>query len=115
MTVVKHQGEPLARSVTTCDGLLSQTRGVIGREPKPGEAFLFRFDRPSRRRIHMVCVRRPLDVVWLRDGHAHRIETLSPWTDTAAASADAVLELPAGRAEAVAPADPITINGGSRS
>lgn len=73
-------------------GFVEQARGVIGRYPGPDEEFVFEFDSLGRRDIHMVGVRRPLEVEWYRDGELVRREVLRPWLGFAVEKADRVIE-----------------------
>jgi uncharacterized membrane protein (UPF0127 family) len=70
----------------------SQARGVIGRYPDPGQEFVFEFDESEQRLVHMVGVRRPLQVEWYVDDDLVRVEQLAPWVGHASAEADRVIE-----------------------
>ena len=74
------------------DGHLGQVRGVIGRYPDEGEEYVFEYDRVAERGIHMLFVRRPLDVMWVVDGAVEHRETLEPWTGFGVHRADVVIE-----------------------
>jgi len=76
----------------TLTGPLEQTRGVIGREPAPGEVYRFEFDNVAPRLMHMVGVRQPLDVQWYVDGKLIAQELLRPWFGWARYRADVVEE-----------------------
>lgn len=84
---------------TVLTGPLEKMRGVIGREPSPGEAVELQFDDVQHRLIHMVGVREPLEVTWLADGEVTQQRVLRPWTGWGVARADRVLERPAADAE----------------
>ena len=71
---------------------LAQARGVIGRYPDPDQEFVFEFDEVRKRDVHMVGVRRPLQVEWYVDDDLVRVEELKPWTGYASAKADRVIE-----------------------
>lgn len=74
------------------DSILSQLRGVIGRYPDPGQEYVFEFDDVAKRDVHMVGVRRPLQVEWYVDDDLVREEVLQPWLGYASAEADRVIE-----------------------
>lgn len=74
------------------DSFVSQLRGVIGRYPEPDQEFVFEFDEVAQRLVHMVGVRRPLQVEWYVDDDLVRVEQLAPWTGYASARADRVIE-----------------------
>jgi len=74
------------------DSILSQLRGVIGRYPEPDEEFVFEFDDVATRDVHMVGVRRPLQVEWYVDDDLVREDVLRPWLGYASAEADRVIE-----------------------
>jgi uncharacterized membrane protein (UPF0127 family) len=69
-----------------------QARGVIGRYPDPGERYIFEFDDIKRRTVHMIGVRRPLQVTFEADGEVVRETVLSPWIGLARARCDRVIE-----------------------
>jgi hypothetical protein len=71
---------------------LAQARGVIGRYPEPDQEFVFEFDEVRERDVHMVGVRRPLQVEWYVDDDLVRVEELKPWTGYASAEANRVIE-----------------------
>ena len=50
-----------------------------------------------------------LPSTWCDDGRVVQVKTLSPWTGLGMASADTVVELPAGTADAVAVGDDVII------
>lgn len=81
-------------------------RGLSGRPGlKSGQGMLFVYDRPQPVSIWMKDMRFPLDIVWIRDGRIVKIEkNAPPLTPTGperiyTASADLVLEVPAGFAD----------------
>lgn len=75
-------------------GPLEQLRGVIGREPSGEDRYIFEFDDVAVRSVHMVGVRKPLDVTWLADGEVVQCRTLRPWIGYGSARADRVVEGP---------------------
>lgn len=74
------------------DSTFQQARGVIGRYPRPGERYVFPFDAVAQRLVHMVGVRRPLQVEWYADGSLVAREVLQPWTGWARYRADRIVE-----------------------
>ncbi|WP_246987105.1 DUF192 domain-containing protein [Halorientalis marina] len=110
----------LAADAEIADGFIAQTVGLMGQSSVPEDyALVFRFGEPPflyrqfdtvpRRFIHMLFVRMPLDVLWLRDGEVVAVATLSPWTGLGQAKADTVVELPAGAADGVAVGDRVVV------
>ena len=120
----------LATDVEVADSLLAKTRGLMFREEVPeGYALVFRFEPTALERagarlpgplaglgewaasrgIHMLFVRVPLDVLWLRDGEVVRVRTLNPWRGMDSAAANTVVELPGGAAEGVEPGDTVRL------
>ena len=77
-------------------GPLSKARGVIGREPAPGEEYVFEFDSVKPRSVHMVGVRSPLQVEFrIVDRGAYDTTlrtTLQPWTGVAKAPCNEIIE-----------------------
>jgi len=69
-----------------------KARGVIGRYPNEYESYVFTWDVPRMRRVHMLGVTRPLEVVWIRDGIVVAKKVLEPWTGTDNHIADMVIE-----------------------
>lgn len=74
------------------DTVWQRNRGVIGRYPKPGEEYVFHFGSVKPRRIHMIGVRRPLEVEWYVDAEKVASETLDPWFGTAKHRCNRVVE-----------------------
>lgn len=106
--LIRHDGEPLATNVDTADTWGSKIRGLMFRQSiPPNYALVFPFDTVGRRSVHMLFVRFPLDVLWLRDERVQQVKTLQPWTGFGIAKADTLIELPAGSASEVAPGDTI--------
>ena len=99
----------IATEVERAESWLSRARGLMFRRSIPdGFALVLEtgaglFGGPSRQGVHMLCVRFPLDVVWLVDDEVTRVTRMRPWRGFAAARADRILELPAGNAAAVEP------------
>lgn len=115
------QGEArdLATTVEVAEGIREQARGLMFRSELPDDyAMVFEFDEPPwwtiaalerYRSIHMLFVRVPLDVLWLRDGEVVQVKTLAPWRGFGAAQADTVIELPAGAAKGVEVGDEVVV------
>ena len=96
----------LATQVDVADSITSQARGLMGRRSIPDSyALAFRFGRTKTRDVHMLFVFFPIDVVWVVDGVVERVERLRPWLGFARATADLIVELPAGTADDVEPGD----------
>lgn len=100
----------LATDVELADSFGTQLKGLMFRDELPDDfAMVFDFDRPGFRSIHMLFVRVPLDVLWLRDEEVIQQKTLSPWRGFGLARADQVIELPAGAVEDVAAGDVVRV------
>ena len=69
-----------------------QARGVIGRYPGPDDRYVFEFDAVQPRTVHMVCVRKPLQVTFEADGEVVEETVLSPWIGLARARCDRLIE-----------------------
>jgi len=95
----------LADDPRIAEGRLAQGRGLMFRRSFPGDALVFPFDAVDTRRLHMVFVPFPIDAVWVADGCVQQVARLDPWTGYGRASADCVIELPAGRGDAVEAGD----------
>jgi hypothetical protein len=101
--------EILAADVQVADSLLAQTLGCWFRRLDEGSALVFPFDEAAERRIDMIGVPAPLDVVWCVDGVVLWTETLSAWWGAATGPADCVIELPAGTAGGLESGDELVI------
>jgi len=103
----------LATSVTVADSFLAKTRGLMFRRSFPdGSALVFPFDDAAPHTLHMVAVPFDIDAVWLRGGRVERVARLSAWTGLGRATADTVIELPAGAADGVREGDTVRIETG---
>jgi uncharacterized membrane protein (UPF0127 family) len=103
-------GRALATEVELADSLRDQVRGVTFRDELPADfAMVFEFGRAGYRSIHMLFVRVPLDVLWLRDERVVKRKALAPWTGVGLAKADRVVELPAGAADGVTVGDAVRL------
>ncbi|AUX09817.1 hypothetical protein AArcSl_2192 [Halalkaliarchaeum desulfuricum] len=117
MRLVHRRGPPdareertLATSVEFADTTLQQARGLMFRRSIPDDyALVFQFDRPETRTLHMLFVPFPIDAVWLTGPEVVRVERLRPWIGFARATADTVIELPAGAAADVSPGDTVDL------
>jgi len=85
---------------------VEQIRGLSGRpDLKPGNGMLFVYNRSQPVSIWMKDMRFPLDILWIRDGRVVKIEKRAPPLDSHGperiytATADLVLEVPAGFAD----------------
>ncbi|MFB6171910.1 MAG: DUF192 domain-containing protein [Haloarculaceae archaeon] len=107
---VVHGDRVLARDVEVADGLVSQALGLMFRRSVPEEyALVFPFDGQRQRGLHTVCVRFPIDALWLCDGVVQQVDTLRPWLGYGRALADTVIELPAGAADGVEVGDRVAV------
>ncbi|ERG90489.1 MAG: hypothetical protein J07HQW1_00511 [Haloquadratum walsbyi J07HQW1] len=101
----------LATDVEIATTLCARVRGLMFRRDfSIGSALVFRFNRVSYRRIHMLFVYTDLDVLWLKDNTVSECAQLSAWYGIGTANADTVIELPAGVADAVTVGDTVQIN-----
>jgi len=111
----------LATDVDLAESLLEQSKGLMFRDSIPDDyALVFRLHPPTwplsrllgdygYQSIHMLFVRFPIDVVWLRGTEVAQVKTLAPWTGLGLARADTVIELPAGAADGVEAGDRVVV------
>lgn len=100
----------VAETVERADSWFAKGRGLMFRREIPEEyALVFGFDRVATRRLHMVCVRFPIDAVWLREGVVEHTQRLAPWTGHGAARADTVIEFPAGATAGIEVGDRLVV------
>ncbi|WP_426962171.1 DUF192 domain-containing protein [Haloparvum alkalitolerans] len=100
------QADTLASDVETADTTLQQARGLMFRRSVPdGYGLAFRFDEPRPRTLHMLFVPFAIDALWIRGPEVVHKKRLRPFVGVGRASADLVVELPAGAAENVEPGD----------
>jgi len=113
MARIVHDGDRvLATDVTVANSFLAKARGLMFRRSFPdGSALVFPFSRLSPQTLHMVGVPFDIDALWLRDGRVERVARLSAWTGLGRATADTVIELPAGAADGVDEGDVVRIEG----
>ena len=102
----------LASDVDVADGLFSKGRGLMFRRSIPDDyALVFPFERSGTRSLHMVCVPFDIDALWLVDDEVRQVKRLPAWTGLGRATADTVVELPAGAADGVEPGDTVRVTG----
>jgi len=100
----------IATEIEIADSFLSRARGLMFRRSIPDEyGLVFRFDEPGSRDLHMVFVPFAIDAVWLVDDEVTAVERLRPWIGLGKATADTVLELPAGAAADIEPGDTVAL------
>jgi len=115
----------LASDVEIAEGFVQTSKGLMFRSSIPEEyALVFEFEPPSgisaklpfsgddavaRRFIHMLFVRMPLDVLWLRGQEVVHVKTLRPWVGIGMANADRIIELPGGAADDVDVGDTVRL------
>jgi uncharacterized membrane protein (UPF0127 family) len=102
----------LASDVDVADGLISQGIGLMFRRSIPDDyALVFPIGRVTKRSFHMLCVPFDVDVIWIAENEVQAVKRLSAWTGRGRATADTVIELPAGAAEGVESGDTVRIDG----
>jgi uncharacterized membrane protein (UPF0127 family) len=112
MTRIVHGDDVLATDVTVADSFLAKARGLMFRRSFPdGTALVFPFSDAAPRTLHMVGVPFDIDALWIRDGRVERVARLSAWTGLGRATADTVIELPAGAADGVEAGDAVRVEG----
>ncbi|WP_299332563.1 DUF192 domain-containing protein [Haloplanus sp.] len=99
----------LAADAAVADSVLGKARGLMFRRSFPGDGLVFPFGGGGTRTLHMVCVTFDIDAVWVLDCRVERVARLPAWTGLGRASADTVIELPAGTADAVTAGDEIRV------
>jgi uncharacterized membrane protein (UPF0127 family) len=100
----------IATDVDVADSFVSQTVGLMGQSSIPDDyALVFEFDDAALRFIHMLFVRAPLDVLWIDGDEVVQVKQLRPWTGVGMATADLIIEFPAGAADGVSVGDTITV------
>lgn len=107
----------LASNVEVAESALEQARGLMFRPSIPDEYALvldvggggLLTGGPSRQFVHMLFVRFPLDVLWLRNDEVVKCARLAPWRGFGVARADRILEFPAGGADAVDVGDTVRV------
>jgi len=110
--VVDGDERVLATEVDVANGLFSRGLGLMFRRSVPDDyALVFPFDRTGRRSLHMVAVPFDIDALWLVDDEVRQVKRLPAWTGLGRATADTVVELPAGAADGVEPGDTVHVTG----
>jgi len=100
----------LAANIEVAETFLSRARGLMFRRSIPDDyALVFRFESAKKRDLHMVCVPFPIDAIWVVDDEVTAVKRLRPWIGLGAATAETVIELPAGAAEGVEPGDTVAV------
>lgn len=112
-------GATLEFDVEVASGAKEQRDGLSGRtELDEGTGMLFTFDRPGEKQVWMAGMTIPLDVAWIVDDQVLAVDTLDPRTQvdqdqcprwTSPADADALLEVPAGSLDGIAPGALVTV------
>lgn len=111
-TGIDRDERTLARDVEFADTTLQQARGLMFRRSIPDDyGLVFRFDRPETRTLHMLFVPFSIDAVWITGREVVRVKRLRPFVGFGRATADTVIELPAGAADAVEAGDAIEVVG----
>lgn len=101
----------LATDVAVADSFLSRARGLMFRRSFPeGAALVFPFGAAAARTLHMICVPFDIDAVWLHGGRVEQVTRLPAWTGLGRATADTVIELPAGAADGVREGDTVRVD-----
>lgn len=113
MRIVHHGddgNQVLASDVTVAETFWQQLKGVMFKSSLPPEyGLVFPFDEPTKRGVHMLFVRIPIDVVWVDGEEVTAIKRLHPWTGYGRHRADLIIELPAGAANGVSTGDSVSI------
>lgn len=110
--VHRHDGTErvLADDVDVADSLLAKSRGLMFRRSIPDDyALAFLFDGPDTRSLHMVGVPFAIDAVWIVEGEVTKVKRLPAWRGLGWATADLILELPAGAADGVEPGHEVAL------
>lgn len=107
--VAESRAIPLASEVEVADSQLQKARGLMLRRLPEDGALVFPFDGVRSRTVHTLLVPEPIDVVWTVDGDVVRVSTMRAWFDLARATADRLVELPAGAAADVEAGDRVVV------
>ncbi|MDZ7849338.1 MAG: DUF192 domain-containing protein [Halodesulfurarchaeum sp.] len=96
----------LATDVSIAETTLEKLKGVMFQQSLPPDyGLVFPFETATKRGVHMLFVRVPIDVVWTVEGTVTAVKTLEPWTGYGRERADEIIELPAGAAARVSVGD----------
>ena len=100
----------IASDLEFADSFLTQARGLMFRRSLADDsALVFQFDSDAKRDVHMLFVPFAIDALWLVDNEVVAKKRLKPWIGLGRASADTLIELPAGAAEEVAVGDRVAL------
>jgi len=100
----------LATDVDVVDTFLSRARGLMFRRSIPDDyAMVFEFGEADDRDLHMVFVPFDIDALWLVGDEVVKVKRLRAWRGLGVATADTVVELPAGTADDVEPGDTVRL------
>lgn len=97
----------LASNVETADSITSQSRGLMLRDIPDNYALRMPFSSQKIRGVHTLFVVRPIDVIWLTGDTVVQVKRLNPFRGVGFASADQIVEVPAGLADDIEPGDRI--------
>jgi uncharacterized membrane protein (UPF0127 family) len=112
----------LATNVELADSTLTQAKGLMFRKSIPDDYALVMdvgsggglvpfSGGPSRQFVHMLCMRFPIDVVWLDDDEVTKSAQLGPWTGMGVAKATRIIEFPAGATDGITIGDTVRVEG----
>lgn len=102
--------ETVADDVTVATTVFERMRGLMFRPGlEPGEGLVFEFGDVATRGIHSLFVFSAFDTVWVRAGTVEQVQTFRPFLGIGWASADVVVELPAGAAAEIEPGDTLRV------
>jgi uncharacterized membrane protein (UPF0127 family) len=102
--------QEIASDIETADSFLAQARGLMLRRSLADDsALVFQFDSTAKRDVHMLFVPFAIDALWLVDNEVVAKKRLKPWIGLGRASADTLIELPAGAADEVAVGDRVAL------
>ena len=100
----------LASNIEIADSFLQQARGLMFRRSLADDAALvFQFESAAKRDVHMLFVPFAIDAIWLVDNEVVGKKRLKPWIGLGRETAETLVELPAGAAEAVAVGDRVVL------
>lgn len=102
--------QEIASDIEIADSFLAQARGLMFRQSLADDAALvFQFDSAAKRDVHMLFVPFAIDALWLVDNEVVAKKRLQPWIGLGRATADTLIELPAGAADEVAVGDRVAL------
>lgn len=101
----------LATTVERATSIIDQTVGLMFRRNLPEDyAFCIDFTRPKISGIHSFFVFEPIDVIWVSGDTVVKTKRMNPFRGLGIATADRIIELPAGAASDISPGDTLTIS-----